>query len=265
MERSELKSLILISKPRSWVFRLKNSKFARAVKAVVKLRKKKTWGPFVEASEATGFDHAFSVSWSQGGEDLALQSAMNEITFGKYIDVGAHDPSRFSVTRHLYQRGWSGVNVDANPHLLKSFQKQRIRDKNIWAAVGVETEYELTIFDEPAISTVNNDWRIKFLQENQSIKEVLNVPGKTLRSILDENFGGYQLDLLAIDAEGADFEVLQSLILPTLPRELFPKHLLLEAAPPVAKALETPAVKLAIEHGYEPFMVLSMSTLLKFK
>lgn len=238
-------------------------KAVRAIQALAKLRSRKTWGPFVETAEATGFDHAFSVSWSQGGEDLALQSAMNEITSGKYIDVGAHDPSRFSVTRHLYQLGWSGVNVDANPHLLKRFCKQRIRDKNIWAAVGTKAGYELTIFDEPAISTVNNDWRIKFLQENQSIKEVLNVPGKTLRSILDENIGDYQLDLLAIDAEGADFDVLQSLSLSTLPKNRYPKYILLEARPPVLNALETPAVKLAIEHGYEPFTVLSMSTLLK--
>jgi hypothetical protein len=97
----------------------------------------------------------------------------------------------------------------------------------------------------------------------KKIKEVLNVPGKTLRSILDENFRDSQLDLLAIDAEGADFEVLQSLTFETLPRERFPKYLLLEAASSVANALRTPAVKLAIDHGYEPLMVLSMSTLLR--
>ena len=93
----------------------------------------------------------------------------------------------------------------------------------------------------------------------------MKVPGKTLRSILMENFGSYQLDLLAIDAEGSDFEVLESLSLSTLPRALFPKYILLEAAPPVSNALRTPAVKHAIDFGYEPFMVLSMSTLLKLK
>jgi FkbM family methyltransferase len=239
------------------------SKPIRAIMALLKLRKKRTWGPFVEASEATGFDHAFSVSWSQGGEDLALLSAMQEISSGKYIDVGAHDPSRFSVTRHLYHRGWSGVNVDANPNLIGNFEKIRTRDKNVWAAVGEKPDYEFTIFDEPAISTVSDEWRNKFLQENQRIKEVLTVPGKTLRAILDENFWNYQLDLLAIDAEGADFEVLQSLSLATLPKERFPKYMLLEASPPVATALETPAVKLAIMYGYEPLMVLPMSTLLR--
>ena len=32
----------------------------------------KTWGPFTEVAEISGFDHAVSLSWSQGGEDLAL-------------------------------------------------------------------------------------------------------------------------------------------------------------------------------------------------
>lgn len=238
-------------------------KWVRALLALAKLRERKTWGPFLEIAELTGFDHAFSVSWSQGGEDLALLSAMRGITNGRYIDVGAHDPSRFSVTRHLYQNGWSGVNIDANPHLLPKFEKLRSRDKNIWAAVGAQPEYEFTIFDEPAISTVNKEWKSKFLTENQTISEILKVPGKTLRSILEENFGNDQLDLLAIDAEGADFEVLLSLDFSTLPGELFPKFVLLETAPPVANALETPAVKHAIENGYEPLMVLSYSTLLK--
>ena len=242
-----------------------NTKTFRALKAVLKLRNRKTWGPFVETSETTGFDHAFAVSWSQGGEDLALLSALHGISNGCYIDVGAHDPSRFSVTRHLYQRGWSGINIDANPHLISNFKKLRPRDISLWAAVGNKAEYEFTIFNEPAISTINEAWKEKFLQESQNIKEVLNVRGISLRALLEENFSDRRLDLLSIDAEGADLEVLESLELENLPRAQYPKFLLLEADPPVPNALKTPAVKHAIEHGYEPLMVLSMSTLLKIQ
>jgi hypothetical protein len=34
-------------------------------------------GPFTEIAETTSFDHAISVSWSQGGEDLALLQVVN--------------------------------------------------------------------------------------------------------------------------------------------------------------------------------------------
>ena len=52
----------------------------------------KKWGPFVEIARTTRFDHDISVSWSQGGEDLALLHYLPKIGF--YIDVGAHHPSQ---------------------------------------------------------------------------------------------------------------------------------------------------------------------------
>jgi FkbM family methyltransferase len=216
-------------------------------------------------SELSGFDHAISISWSQGGEDLALLHAMKSKTIGTYIDIGAHHPSRFSVTRHLYQLGWTGVNVDANQELIDEFKKVRMRDKNICAAVGPNPSYKFTIFEETAISTLDAEWRKKFVTENNKIAREVEVVGRTLRSILDDFEPANRIDLLSIDAEGSDLQVLQSLEFATLEKSRFPKWLLLEAAPPVSNALTTPAVELAIEWGYEPHMVLAMSTLLRFK
>ena len=75
----------------------------------------------MEISTLTRFDHAVSVSWSQGGEDLALLHMFPNQPHGNYLDVGAQHPDRFSVTRHLYERGWSGINVEANPKLMQKF------------------------------------------------------------------------------------------------------------------------------------------------
>ena len=236
----------------------------RAFRAIFNLRCKKNWGLITEVSEMTGFDHAFSISWSQGGEDLALLHAMNSKPKGKYVDIGAHHPSRFSVTKHLYQLGWTGVNVDANQELIDRFKKVRTRDKNICAAVGLQPNYKFTIFEEPALSTLEPAWRKRFLSENAKIAREVLVEGKTLRSILDDFEPANRIDLLSIDAEGSDLQVLQSLAMDTLSKSRFPNWLLLEAAPPVSNALQTPAVKLAIQWGYEPHMVLAMSTLLKY-
>ena len=240
-------------------------KIRRLILASQKLLKKSSWGPFTEIAEITSFDHAFSVSWSQGGEDLALLHAFNGKVSGKYIDIGAHHPSRFSVTRHLYQLGWSGVNVDANKDLIDQFENVRKRDVNLCLAVGQEEKYSFTIFDEPAISTLDPEWRDKFVSENNRVSKVVEVKGQKLRKILDDFEPTHRIDLLSIDAEGSDFQVLQSLEMDTLDNSRFPKWLLLEAAPPVSNARQTPAVKLAMEWGYEPQMVLAMSTLLKFR
>jgi FkbM family methyltransferase len=240
-------------------------KIHRFLKALLRMAPRKNWGNFVQTSEIAGFENAFSISWSQGGEDLALLHAIEGKRDGLYIDVGAHHPSRFSVTRHLYQMGWSGVNIDANQELIDAFKKVRTRDINLCAAVGLEPKYTFTIFEEAAISTLDSEWRKKFISENNKIAKEVEVEGRTLRSILDDFQPIERIDLLSIDAEGSDLQVLQSIEFETLERSRYPKWLLLEAAPPISNALQTPAVKLAIEWGYEPHMVLSMSTLLQFK
>jgi FkbM family methyltransferase len=236
----------------------------RFLLALSNLAKKSSWGPFTEVSEATKFDHALAVSWAQAGEDIALLHAVNGQKNGVYIDVGAHHPSRFSVTRHLYQLGWSGVNIDANQKLIDVFNKKRKRDINICLAVGPEEKYTFTIFEEPALSTLDNDWRDRFVSENNKIHKVVEIEGRKLRTILDDFRPTERIDLLSIDAEGSDLQVLQSIEFETLEKKRFPRWLLLEASPPISNALNTPAVKLAMEWGYEPQMVLAMSTLLKF-
>jgi FkbM family methyltransferase len=240
-------------------------KVIRFLLALAKLRTKSARKHFVDISEMTNLDNPVSVSWSQAGEDIALLAIIGDLKKGTYVDIGAHHPSRFSVTRHLYQIGWRGINVEANPSLMKAFVDQRPEDTNICAAVGFAKEFKLTTFAEPAISTVSKQWSGKFINEGWAIRDEINVPGITLREIYEQFFESRGIDLLAIDAEGSDLEVLQSLSLETLEKPRFPRWLLLEAAPPVSNALQTPAVNLAIIHGYEPQMILAMSTLLKYK
>jgi len=241
------------------------NKVIRMIKAIIVLLNRKTWGPFSEISAITKFDHGFTASWSQGGEDIALLTVLEIDRPGTYIDIGAHHPTRFSVTRHLYQRNWYGVNVDANRALIDEFNKVRTRDTNICVAVGLEQRYTFTIFEEAAISTLDPEWRSKFISENNQISRTVEIEGRKLRSILDDFEPLEPIDLLSIDAEGSDLQVLQSIDFDTLEPHRFPRWLLLEAAPPVSNALLTPAVKLAIAWGYEPYMVLAMSTLLKYE
>jgi FkbM family methyltransferase len=235
------------------------------IRALGNLINPKHWGPFVEAAEITRFDHGFTVSWSQGGEDLAILSYVGGIQNGSYVDVGAHHPDRFSVTRHLYQRGWSGINVEANPALLPAFHAKRPRDINLNFAVGLAKEYELTIFSEPAISTVNNDWRDRFEKENQTIERVVKVPGVTLLELFDMHFPTKQIDLLCVDAEGSDFEVLQSLQLESVNPNRQPRWILVETAPRLKQVLNQEHVKYLNEHGYEIVVVLPMSTLFQLE
>jgi hypothetical protein len=241
------------------------NRFFRLLRSFCLLFNPRSWGPFVMVAEATKFDHSFAVSWSQGGEDLALLSIFSGKEEGTYLDIGAHHPNRFSVTRHLYQRGWVGVNVDANKHLIDEFEKIRKRDINLCFAVGQSEVYEFTIFKEPAISTVNPEWKARFISEKNEVDRIEKIPGRKLRLIYDDFFAENPADLLTIDAEGADFDVLQSMDFHNLPPARFPIFLLLETSPPVSNSIANPSVRFAIEIGYEPILVLPMSTILKRK
>ena len=241
------------------------NKILRFLTALVRLAPRKSWGNFVQTSEIAGFSNAFSISWSQGGEDLALLHAIAGKRDGLFIDVGAHHPYRFSVTHHLSRIGWSGVNVDANSELIEVFNKERKRDINICAAVGTEQSYTFTIFKEPALSSVNSEWKDKFQADGWEVDRTVTVPGISLREIYNQNYPQDCIDLLSIDAEGSDYDILKSLDFESLPKEKFPRFLLLEATPPVRAALETDSVVLAMNFDYEPLFVLPMSTLLKRK
>jgi FkbM family methyltransferase len=215
--------------------------------------------------EVSKFDFDFKVTWSQGGEDLAFLHMIPDYHDGFYIDIGAHHPDRFSVTRHLYQSGWHGINVDANPDLEMDFVRRRPRDIFVNAAVGKLAEYEIYIFKEPAISTVDTFWKENQESIGRAIKDVKKIRGITLRELLSLKPENRKVDLINIDIEGADFDALSSIEFETLKHEYKPTWLMLETKPPIYNALDYPAVKYALDNGYEPWLILPMATLLKLR
>jgi FkbM family methyltransferase len=238
-------------------------KILRLIRSLIGLLNPRTWGPFTETYQISKFDHALSVSWAQAGEDLALVSALSQIEPGRYLDIGAHHPSRFSVTRALYQRGWRGVNVEANIDLLPKFDQDRPLDINLNYCVGTLPEYQIAIFEEPAISTVSKDWEEKFLSEHQAIREYRSVQGISLGELVKKYFQAGQFTFLNIDIEGADFDALLSLDLPNLTRSLWPQWIMVETAPPIENALNTSTVSYLVSHNYAPFLVLPNASLLR--
>ena len=220
------------------------------------LTKTSKWGPFIEAYRISKFDHGFTISWAQGGEDIALLTALGSKT-GRYLDIGAHHPTRFSVSRHLYQRGWRGVHVDANPELAEQFNIERPDEIFISACVGEKSEYTFNIFEESAISTTDQSWAIRATQNGNSLRRSLKVNGISARKLID-NYGPF--DLITIDVEGMDLEVIKSIDFKTLPSHSRPKIISVEVDPPVGKVLRHPITRLLKKANYIPLYILPMST-----
>jgi hypothetical protein len=54
------------------------------------------------------------VSYAASAEDVVLHRALcrGRVGVGRYVDVGASSPYLSSVTRHFYDAGWSGIDVE---------------------------------------------------------------------------------------------------------------------------------------------------------
>lgn len=150
-------------------------------------------------------------SFAQEGEDLILARMFEGQARGIYVDVGAHHPRRFSNTELLYRRGWHGVNIDAAPGSMSEFRRLRPRDVNLEIGVAKADETRnFYVFDEPALNTFDAERARALDKPPYRIREVVKVRCAPLATILREHAIG-AIDLLTIDAEGFDYDVLQTL------------------------------------------------------
>ena len=144
--------------------------------------------------------------YSQFGEDTVLLEIFKDTNNGRYVDVGAHHPYRYSNTYLLYKKGWQGINIDPNPHTIALFNTARPDDQNICAGVGSAGVLTYYRFSDPAVNTFKKEeaekWKGKSFLKFLDTTEVKIVP---LSDLVKE-----PIDLLTIDAEGMDLEVLKS-------------------------------------------------------
>jgi hypothetical protein len=79
------------------------------------------------------------LSYAQNREDVLLARALSSVKNGFYVDVGANDPVHDSVTKHFYDQGWSGINIEASPTWFAKLQEQRPKDLNLNLAASDQT------------------------------------------------------------------------------------------------------------------------------
>jgi FkbM family methyltransferase len=149
------------------------------------------------------------VSYAQLGEDLILSHYLKQDS-GFYVDVGCHDPFRYSTTAllHLY-RGWRGMNIDADPQAIDKFRKARPGDINLNFGVSdAAAELEFTIFRGSAHNSFDARM-VKAASQRMRVEQRLKVRVRPLRDILDEYLPpGQTIDYMNIDCEGLDERVI---------------------------------------------------------
>ena len=149
--------------------------------------------------------------YSQEGEDMVLVAMFGDAYQGIYVDIGAHDPLRWSNTKKLADRGWWGLNVDPLPGTAERFRKHRPRDVVIQAAIDIGCDDGLAywMFDEPRWNCLSPTEPIAY-KDGVATRPTsrVTVPVISIEQALDRT-GLDRVDLINIDIEGGEEHILR--------------------------------------------------------
>lgn len=195
------------------------------------------------------------ISYSQNFEDVILQRVFHACDQGRYVDIGGYDPVVDSVTKHFYDRGWSGVNVEPVKRFHQKFEEQRPRDWNLNMACGAAVgSIEFHEWGDSGLSTYVETFDPKAVESFGFRRTTHTVPMTTLAEIAKQLPPG-EVEFLKIDVEGAERDVL----LGNDWRSFRPRVILLEAIKPKLPGCDPYSYEPAwfdwegilFQHGYE--------------
>jgi FkbM family methyltransferase len=181
------------------------------------------------------------ISYAQNYEDVILERFFRDKVNGFYVDVGAANPTLNSVTKHFYEKGWTGINIEPSTLFFNELVKERVKDICLNIAITSSEDY-IEFFDLPntGLSSINKHFNISEINSNCIIDyhgnivkriEKYFIETNRLDNILKKYANEIEIDFLKIDVEGAEKEVIES-----NNWSLFrPKVLLIEATIPNSK------------------------------
>lgn len=161
--------------------------------------------------------------YAQHGEDARIAGLLlerfgiiSEDHQGFYIDVGAWDPDVDSVTKHFYDLGWCGINIEPVRFYHDKLSAARPRDVCLGIAISDEPGMKtFTHIVGTGLSTFVDEYREKFSEGRQTETSVVSV--RTLAEVcsmfvfpVKSVMGSKSVDFLKVDVEGWEGHVLRS-------------------------------------------------------
>ncbi len=154
---------------------------------------------------------------SQYGEDLLLFALLGGQREGFFIEAGANDGLRLSVTHAFESLGWTGLLVEPIPERADAAARNRPRSKVLHAALGRRgssgvatlTVYEGGADGDNDLLSHLEDAPVKGDLRHGLAARTVRVPLTTLDEALAFHDG--PVDLLVLDVEGAELDVLDGL------------------------------------------------------
>lgn len=169
--------------------------------------------------------------YSQKGEDFLAWTLLGDRSGpGYFVEIGALDGRRFSNTLSFEERGWAGLCVEAHPDYYPMVRASRMGSTCIPAACCDKDGQSITFHANArgalsAIEPFDEEWLAEKFGDFMNGFEQVQVPARTLNSMLDECHAPIDIDLISIDVEGNEMMVLGGLDL----ERYHPRLLIIEA------------------------------------
>lgn len=149
-------------------------------------------------------------SYAQNREDVLLDRMFPRGVTGFYIDVGANDPVSNSVTKHFYDLGWSGINVEPAQGPFDRLVEERPRDLNLNIGLS-DRPGKLTFYELPAESSGGSTFSAAQAERHRNSgipSHSRTVEVATLAQVCEDHVTG-NIDFLSVDVEEHEREVLE--------------------------------------------------------
>ena len=143
-------------------------------------------------------------TYSQFGEDLIVNKFFKNFV-GKYVDIGCYHPIKYNNTLLLYEKGWTGINIDLNQTSIDLFNVVRKNDLNILACLS-DKEEEVVVYFDNKFSALNSIYTKNLDKFGIKDFKKIKVKTKIFSNLVKDNF-----DFLNIDCEGNDYKILRSI------------------------------------------------------
>ncbi len=125
---------------------------------------------------------------------------------GYFVEVGANEPRVRSQTWHLEQSGWTGLLIEPQPNLVRELRA--IRMAKVFAVACSGPEHEggtLPLHVAGPLSSLDRSG----MAPGANPEQIIQVPIRTLDSVLTEAQAPARFDFLSIDVEGHEVAVLR--------------------------------------------------------
>ena len=147
-------------------------------------------------------------SYSFNAVDLIVDYIFKNKKNGFYIDVGAQHPISNNNTYLLFNRGWSGINIDLDIKNIELFNIARPNDINLnYALSSSIADKKLYFFHDK--SPINTLVESVSNYQKKPVKEIRSIKTITFNKILQNLKFNKEIDYINIDVEGHELEVLK--------------------------------------------------------